>query len=90
MNLDEHIVYVLPVEETREYLEEKYPDDTDKSEDFVLYLDEEMPEEECKEILERAKYDENANVFTLRQFQSEFNFAMDDGIASPKYLIKVF
>lgn len=86
----EHIVYILPVKETREYLEKKYPNDEEKTNDFVLYVDEEMPEDECREIVDNSD-DKVADSMTLRQFQGQFNFALEDGeITSNKYLIKIF
>ena len=86
----EHTVYVLPVDETREYIRAKYSNNEDKCEDFALYVDEEMSEDECKEIVD-SSYNEVADSYTLRQFQAEFNFALEDGeITSNRYFIKVF
>ena len=80
----------MPVKEAREYIETKYPTDEEKCNDFVLYVDEEMPESECKEIVEKSN-DPVADTMTLRQFQGQFNFALEDKeITSNKYLIKIF
>lgn len=86
----DQIVYIMPVKETREYIEKKYPNDEGKTNDFVLYVDEEMPESECREIVDKSN-DPVADSMTLRQFQGQFNFALEDGeITSNKYLIKIF
>ena len=86
----EHIVYLLPVDEAREHIERKYVNDEEKCEDFALYVDEEMTEEECKEIVEDSE-DELADSYTLREFQAEFNFGLEDGeITSIRYFIKIF
>ena len=88
--MSEPRVYILPVSETREYITKKYPNDEEKQEDFVLYVDEEMTEDECREIVDKSN-DEVADTMTLRQFQGEFNFALEHNeITSNKYLIKIF
>ena len=90
MDITKHRVYILPIKETREYIEKKYPTDEGKCNDFVLYVDEEMTEDECQDII-RDTTDNVADTMTLRQFQSEFNFALEDKeITSNKYLIKIF
>lgn len=88
--MKEHKVYVLPVEDAEEYIKQKYSDNEEKANDFVLYVDEEMSEDECKEIVEKS-YDDVADVYTLREFQAEFNFALEyNEITSNRYLIKIF
>jgi len=88
--MSEPRVYILPVSETREYITKKYPNDEEKQEDFVLYVDEEMTEDECREIVDKSN-DEVADTMTLRQFQGQFNFALEHNeITSNKYLIKIF
>ncbi len=83
-------VYVLPVDETRAYIMSKFSNDEEKCNDFALYVDEEMTEQECKDIID-SSYDEVADVYTLREFQAEFNFALEDGeITSNDYFIKFF
>ena len=87
MNLNDIKVYILPVEDTFDYIRTKYPD---YEEDFVPYVDEVMTEEECQKIISNT-FDKMANVMTLRQFQGEFNFALEDKeISSNKYFIKIF
>ena len=83
-------VYILPVTETAEYLKAKSPNDEEKSDDFALYVDENITEEECAEIVAKS-YDPVANTMTIRQFQAQFNFALEDGeITSNRYFIKFF
>ena len=74
--MSEPRVYILPVSETREYITKKYPNDEEKQEDFVLYVDEEMTEDECREIVDKSN-DEVADTMTLRQFQGQINFALE-------------
>ena len=86
----EHKVYVLPIATTRWYIKEKYPNNKERVNDFVLYVNDEMPESECREILEKSN-DKVAGSMTLRQFQGQFNFALENGeITSNRYLIKIF
>lgn len=86
----EHKVYVLPLLQTRKYIWKKYPHNEERRNDFILYVDEEMPEKECKEIVENSE-NAVAGVYTLREFQAGFNFALEDKeITSQEYLIKIF
>lgn len=83
-------VYVLPVAEVRKWCETHR---AEKEDDFVLYVDEEMTEEEVLDIMHNtpAQYDKVCDCYTLRQFQGEFNFALEDKeITSNRYLIKIF
>lgn len=81
-------VYVLPVEDVRNWCEKH-----GKEDDFVLYVDEEMTEDEVLDIMHNtpAQHNPVCDCYTIRQFQAEFNFALEDKeITSNRYLIKIF
>ena len=81
-------VYVLPVTDVRNWCTAH-----GKEDDFALYVDEEMTEDEVLDIMHNtpAQYDPVCDNYSIRQFQAEFNFALEDKeITSNRYFIKIF
>lgn len=81
-------IYILPISDVKEWCNTHQI-----GEDYVLYVNDIMSENEVKDILTNtpAKYDKVAGEYTPTLFQGEFNFALEDKeISSAKYFIKIF
>ena len=87
------------IEENNNDMERVYLINIDDVNDYILAngLDEEemmqvimsMDEATCKEIVESSK-DQYSEVFTLEEFESEFNYDTDNVFNSTRYFIRMF
>lgn len=82
-------VYILPIVDAQRYIRNKYPKDEEKINEATQYVDEGMTEQECIEIIHESE-SHLADSYTIKEFQAEFNFAIDTPITSDKYYIKIF
>ena len=77
-------IYLINIDDVYHYI-----DENKLSDDDIMQIIMGMDEETCKEIVEKS-HDQYSDVFTLEEFEAEFNYDIDHVFNSDQYFIRLF
>lgn len=82
MNMER--IYLINIDDVNDYI-----DRNGLPEEEVMQVIMGMDEETCKELIKNS-FDQYSDVFTLEQFESDFNYDIDNVFNSTRYFIRMF
>lgn len=77
-------IYLINIDDVNDYI-----DENGFSDDDMMQIIMGMKEDTCKEIIEKSN-DQYSDVFTLEEFESDFNYDIDHVFNSDRYFIRMF
>ena len=82
MNMER--IYLINIDDVNDYIVRN-----GLPEEEVMQVIMGMDEETCKELIKNS-FDQYSDVFTLEQFESDFNYDIDNVFNSTRYFIRMF
>ena len=82
MNMER--IYLINIDDVNDYI-----DRNGLPEEEVMQVIMGMDEETCKELIKNS-FDQYSDVFTLEQFEFDFNYDIDNVFNSTRYFIRMF
>ena len=77
-------IYLINIDDVNDYIVRN-----GLPEEEVMQVIMGMDEETCKELIKNS-FDKHSDVFTLEQFESDFNYDIDNVFNSTRYFIRMF
>ena len=77
-------IYLINIDDVNDYI-----DDNGLSDDEIMQVIMGMDEETCKKLVENSR-DQYSDVYTLVEFEAEFNYDIDRVFNSDRYFIRMF